>query len=44
MSQNYKPFSVKTGDGLYSNGLVEFNIIRMSEYLQKNPVIVLVEF
>ena len=44
INKNFKPCSVEAGDELYPNGIFEFNITRMSEYLQKNPEAVPVEF
>ncbi len=43
INKNFKPCSVEADDELYPNGIFEFNITRMSEYLQKNPEAVPVE-
>jgi len=43
INKNFKPCSVETGDELFPNGIFEFNITRMIEYLQKNPEAVPVE-
>jgi hypothetical protein len=43
INKNFKPCSVETDDELYPNGIFEFNITRMSAYLQKNPEAVPVE-
>ena len=43
INKNFNPCSVEADDELYPNGIFEFNITRMSEYLQKNPEVVPVE-
>lgn len=43
INKNFKPCSVETGDELFPNGIFEFNVTRMIEYLQKNPEAVPVE-
>jgi hypothetical protein len=43
INKNFKPCSVEEDDELYPNGIFEFNITRMTEYLQKNPEAVPVE-
>lgn len=43
INKNFKPCSVEADDELYPNGIFEFNITRMSEYLQEYPEAVPVE-
>ena len=37
VDNDFTPLPVATGDELFSNGIFEFNITKMLEYIQKNP-------
>jgi hypothetical protein len=37
VNNDFTPYPVTSGDELFANGIFEFNITRMLEYIQKNP-------
>ncbi len=37
VDRNFVPCAVSDGDELYPNGIFEFNVTKMIEYVQKNP-------
>ncbi len=40
---DFTPYLVATGDELFLNGIFEFNITRMLEYIKKNPEVFTLE-
>ena len=43
IDKNFTPCPVDNGDELFPNGIFEFNITKMIEYIQKNPADITLE-